>query len=231
MKGSKYVRAAALAVVLTALVGCNELVRSKLQGEIDKLWTTPTRKAKVEDDLEQKLEEQVDATLGGKEFEVPGPNPYLHHVKTVRVNLGSKSPELSIPGKVTFTQTDTHYYLTFEWGADWKNDNGAKVDLELDLRSHKWYLFNEFPDHTVKLSKISAQGGGTAVVAAPKAGGKAVASITLKNANLDLEAEAKGWFWTIDVSKQIKGQLNDELLRKFVGKSIEYAFDANIPGI
>lgn len=231
MKCTNTARVAALAVILAGVVGCNELVRAKLQGEIDKLWTDPARKSKTEDDLEKKLKEEVDDALGGKEFEVPGPNPYLHHVKKVRVNLGTKSPLLSIPGEVTVSQTETHYYVNFEWGANWKNDNGAKVDLELDLRSHKWYLFNEFPDHTVKLSKIGAVGAGSAVVVVPKRGGQAVASLTVKSASVDLKADAKGWFWTINVSKQIKGQLNDELLRKFVGKSIEYAFNANIPGI
>ena len=59
----------------------------------------------------------------------------------------------------------------------------------------------------------------------------AVASLTVKKASIDLDADAEGWFWSVDISKDIKSKLNAQLLRQLVGKAIEYGFKAEIPGI
>jgi hypothetical protein len=223
-------RAAGLVAGALALaaVGCNELVRSMIQTKLDQFWTDPAKKASTEATAATKLDQAIEQKLAGQEFEVPGPNPYLHDVEGVKVDLGTRSPAISIPGTVTSTQTDTAYYLTFDWEADWPKGNEAKVDMHLDLRSHSFFLAYEYPDHDLHLRDIDAWAKGKAMVVIPKNGGKATATITLSGATLDLTAKAEGWFWTIDVSKQIKGQLNDKLLRDLVGKAIDVAFAAQV---
>lgn len=223
--------------VLTGLVlasltaGCSELVRSRLQSEIDTIWSNPTRKAAAESTVRTKLKAELDEALVGESFEVPGPNPYLHHIKSFSVRVGDFGPKIKVPTEPRFWQTSSHYYLAFDWRADWTKWNRAKIDMGLDLRTHKWWMANEYPDHTVKIRDITAGGHGTALVMMAKSGGKAVASFTVQGAHVDLDADAKGWFWTIDISKQIKGKINDQLLRQLVGKAIEYGFNADIPGI
>ena len=219
------------AAVTLATLGCNELIQSKLQTEVDRIWSSPSKKVAAEEKLETLIKAKVDEELKGTYFEVPGPNPYLHHVKSMNVGIGDFGPEVTIPGTPKFWATSTHYYLEFEWAATWKRGNQAKLDMGLDLRTRKWWLANEYPDHTVKIRDIYATGNGKALVVAPKSGGVANASFTITAASIDLDADAKGWFWTVDISKQIKGQVNDQLLRQLVGKSFERAFNADVPGI
>ena len=120
-------------ITLVLLVGCNEQIRSKLQSEVDRIWSSPTRKAEAEALITRKVRAELDKSLVGESFEVPGPNPYLHHIKSMRLSLGRKAPVIAIPGKPEFSQTKTHYYLSFAWKADWKKGNGASIDMPLDM--------------------------------------------------------------------------------------------------
>lgn len=222
---SRLLRLAGVAAPL-ALVACSALVSGRVQGEIDRYWFDPATNGQAEDDAERELKTRLDAQLTGQEFEVPGPNPYLHHIKGVRVELGKKSPQFRIPGQVTVTQTATHYYLRFDWEADWPRDNGAEIDVACDMRSHSFFLAYGYPDHTVELRRIQATSAGSALVVLPKAGGGATASVTLGSATVDLAAGAEGWFWTVDVSGQVRGQVRDAVLRDLIGKSVSKAFQA-----
>lgn len=214
-------------VAVAALAGCNELIRTRLQQELDRFWTEPARKAQAEDDIEREVERSLEASLVGESFEVPGPNPYLHGVKKVTCRLGTRAPVLAVPGTVSVTQTSTRYYLSFAWEADWARGNGASLDVGLDLRTHSLLTFYEYPDHTLVVRNIDAWAKGTAMVVIPKDGSKATASITLGGATIDLDAEAEGWFWSVDVSSEVKGAIRDEVLRELIGDSIDLAFAAS----
>jgi hypothetical protein len=222
--------------LVAVLCGCDiaAYVQQRLQTSVDKLWSDPAKKAQTETEADTKLKASLDKQLDGKEFEVPGPNPYVHNVKSVSVDLGTKSPKIAITAQPTITQTGTNYYVTFPFSVDWAKGNGAKIDIPLDLRSHHWYLFGGYPDHTVHITDISANGDGTAlaiipasVVTAATAGklpSSVTSSVTLAHANVDLHAGAQGWFWTVDVTKQVKGQIQDKLVHDIVGKAINLSF-------
>jgi hypothetical protein len=210
------------------LAACSQtgLVKLLIQIQIDKYWNDPAKKAEAEGQAETKLKQAIDSQLGGTEFEVPGPNPYLHHVKWATVELGDASPKIDIVGDVTGTKTSTNQYVNFEWTADWAKGNGAAVDVGLDMRSHSFFLGYEYPDHDLHIRNISANAKGKAAVVIPNAGGQSVASITLTGGSIALDATAEGWFWTVNISNQIKPQVNDKLLRDLIGKSIKLAFNA-----
>jgi hypothetical protein len=217
--------AAALAALL---IGCNaqDLIRGLIQVQLDRIWSDPARKAEAEAYAEAKIKAAVDSKLGGKEFEVPGPNPYLHHVKSVNVDLGDVAPTIAIPGAVTQSQTNTNYYVSFPWEATWAKGNGAKLDMGLDMRSHSFFLGYGYPDHDVHVRDIVAWAKGTAFAVVPKSGAQGTATITLGGSSIDLKAEAEGWFWSVNVSAEIKKQLNDNVLRQLVGQSIKQTFNA-----
>lgn len=221
--------AATLGLALAAgLAGCNELIRSRLQAELDKFWSDPAKNAQAEADATKKLRAELEKNLVGKELEVPGPNPYVHSIKSLSLDLGTKSPVIAIPGTPTVTTTATSYYLNFEWKADWAKGNGARVDMGLDLRSHSIFLFNGYPDHDVHLRDLDAHAEGTALVIIPKTLGQSTASITVTKATLDLHADAAGWFWTVDVSKEVKKQINDNVVRDLIKKAISVTFNAKL---
>jgi hypothetical protein len=217
-------------IALVVLVGCNEQIRGKLQAEVDRIWSSPARKAETEALITRTVKVELDKNLVGESFEVPGPNPYLHRIKSLSLSLGTKAPVIVIPGKPEFSQSKTHYYLAFSWRAEWKKGNRASLRMPLDMRTHKWWLANEYPDHTVKIRDIVATAEGEAIVVLPKKSKRATATLTVEKSSMDLRADAEGWFWTVNISKQIKKQIEKKVLRTLVGKSVEKAFNVDIPG-
>jgi hypothetical protein len=215
--------------VVAVLCGCDlaALAQLKIQSTLDAMWSDPAKKAKTETDADAKLKKSLDAQLDGKEFEVPGPNPYVHHVKSVSVDLGHESPKITVTGQVTVTQTSTSYIVSFPWSLAWAKGNGAKIDIPLDLRSHAWYLFYGYPDHTIQIHDIVANGDGTALAVIPLSVAtgtlpkSVTSSVTFAHANIDLKAGAHGWFWTIDVTKIVKSQIQDKLVHDILGKSLQ----------
>lgn len=228
MKLSTRLSRSLAAAVVALLVGCNlpDLVRGLIQARLGAFWTDPARRAEAEAFAEAKIKAAVDSKLGGKEFEVPGPNPYLHHVKSVNVDLGDVAPTIAIPGPVTQSSTDANYFVSFPWEATWARGNGATLTMGLDMRSHSFFLAYGYPDHDVKVKDIVAWAKGTAFAVIPKSGAQGTATITLGGSSIDLAAEAEGWFWSVNVSGEIKKQLNDNVLRDLVGRSIKQAFNA-----
>src|SRR5690606_39167899 len=107
----------------------------------------------------------------------------------------------------------------------WERGNDAKVDMRLDLRTHSFWTAYEYPDHTVRIRDVRATAAGGAVVVIPKGTQRATTSLTVRDANVDLRAEAEGWFWTVNISKDIKKRVNDQVVRRLVGKAFELAFD------
>lgn len=220
--------AAGASLLLIACTVPPDFVRGLIQGQLDRFWTDPARKSETEATAETKLKAALDANLAGQEFEVTGPNPYVHHVKWVNVDIGERGPVIAVPAAVTSWETDTNYYLQFPFEADWNRGNGAKVDVGLDLRTHSIWTAYGYPDHDVHVRDIDAWAKGTALVAIPKAGGKGTATITIQQTTIDLRAEAEGWFWTVNVSSDIKKQVDRGLVRDVVGKAIKLAFDAKL---
>lgn len=216
-------------VALLTLAGCNQDLRNWLQAEIDRIWSDPVRKAQFEDEAERELRAGIERELVGREFEVTGPNPYLHSLKDVRVNLGTTPPQMQIPGQVQFFQTATNYVFIFDWVLEWRRPNGATVVLPLDLRSHAWYLFNGYPDHDVEIRDIYVRGEGQATVVIPTNGTQGTASVVPRAGEIRVTAKAEGWFWTIDVSREIESQLNEVFVRDVVGTTIERTFNATYP--
>lgn len=229
MRSSSTVLRGALAATLCALlVACNgqEGLRRLLQTHLDWLWTDPARKAETEAMAETKLKAALESQLRGKEFEVTGPNPYLHHIKSVNVDLGQRGPVIAIPAAPTMVETSSNVYVNFPWEATWSRGNGAKIDVGLDLRTHTILTAYEYPDHTVRVRNIDAWARGSAAVVVPRSGATPTATITLGASTIDLTAEAEGWFWSVDVSGVIKQQVNDKVLRELVGKAIRTAVSA-----
>src|SRR5690606_30100226 len=132
---------------------------------------------------------------------------------------------IGVPGTVNFSQTETHYYLRFDWDSRWERGNGAKVDMRLDLRTHSFWTAYEYPDHTVRIRAQLAPASGGAVMVIPQANQRATSSLTVRTAKVALRAEAEGWFWTVNISKDIKKRVNDRVVRRLVGKAFERAFD------
>lgn len=85
-----------------------------------------------------------------------------------------------------------------------------------------------YPDHDVHVRDVDAWVKGTALVVLPKAGGKGTATITVQQATIDLTAGAEGWFWTVNISGEVKKQIDSSLVRDVVGKAIKLAFDAKL---
>ncbi|MBI4618292.1 MAG: hypothetical protein HY720_32140 [Planctomycetes bacterium] len=218
---------ALLVAVPFVVLGCNETIRSMLQSKINEIWLNPARNAQVEQEFETKLDQALESELGGQELEVPGPNPYVHHVYDCNVELGTSAPQVSIPGTAQFWQTSTNYYLSFSWAVNWAAPNGAAIDFTLDLRPVAWYIPG-YPDHTIHIRNISASGSGSAFVVIPKNGSQGVASVSVGSATVNLTAQAEGWFWTFDVSSMVRSKVNDLLVRQAVGKSISLAFNAQM---
>ncbi len=212
-------------LILGAAAGCAELVRGMIQQELDAYWTDPAKRAAAEDRAERGLRAGLDADLVGKELEVTGPNPYVHSVDWVTVGIGDDSIRVGIPGVVNFSQTDTHYYLRFDWDSRWERGNDARVDMRLDLRTHSFWTAYEYPDHTVRIRDVFATADGGAVVVIPKGTRRATSSLTVRSADVDLRAEAEGWFWTLNISQDVEERVNDQIVRQLVGKAFELAFD------
>jgi hypothetical protein len=211
------------------LVACAQadLVRGLIQLQLDRIWNDPARKAETEATAEAKAKAALDANLVGKSFEVTGPNPYVHHIKRLNIDLGDRGPVIAVP-TATAWATSTHNYIEFPFEADWSKGNGAKMDLGLDLRTHSFWTAYEYPDHDVRVRDISAFAKGKALVVLPKAGGQGTATITVERTNVDLRAEAEGWFWTVNVSSDIKKEVDKGLVRDVIGKAIKLAFDAKL---
>lgn len=211
------------------LVACAQadFVRGLIQGQLDRIWSDPARKSETEATAETKLKAALDANLAGQELEITGPNPYVHHIKWVNVDLGDEAPVIAVPSATSW-QTDANYYVQFPFEADWNRGNAAKVDFGLDLRTHSFWTAYEYPDHDVHVRDVDAWVKGTALVVIPKSGGKGTATITVEKATIDLTAKAEGWFWTVNISKEVKKQIDSSVVRDVVGKAIKLAFDAKL---
>ena len=217
------------AAACLALVACApaDFVRGIIQLQLDKLWSDPARKSETEAKAETKLKAALDANLAGRSFEVTGPNPYVHHIKWVNVDLGDRGPVVAVPS-ATAWETDTNRYVQFAFEADWNRGNAAKVDLGLDMRTHSFWTAYEYPDHDVRIRDIDAFVKGTALVVIPKSGAQGTATITVSQATIDLSAQAEGWFWSVNISSEIKKQVDASMVRDVVGKAIKLAFDATL---
>lgn len=212
-------------LILGVGAGCAPLVRGLIQQQLNAYWRDPAKRAVAEDRAEQELRAGLDEDLVGAELEVTGPNPYVHHIAWLTVDIGQDPIRVGIPGSVQYTQTDTHYYLRFDWDSRWEQGNGARVDMRLDLRTHSFWTAYEYPDHTVRIRDVRATADGGAVVVIPKKSQRATSSLTVRGAHVDLRADAEGWFWTVNISKDIKKRVNDQVVRRLVGKAFELAFD------
>lgn len=127
------------------------------------------------------------------------------------------------------TQTATQVYVKFPWKAVWARGNQARLDIDLDLRTHSFWLGYEYPDHTARVKDISVTASGNATVVAPKGGGKATATVKIASADVDLDAVAEGWFWAVDITSKVKSQVRDRMFKSVIGKSIERTFNAPRP--
>jgi hypothetical protein len=226
MKKTRTLSAIAACLLLAACAQ-TDFIRGLIQGQLDKLWSDPARKSETEAKAETKLKAALDANLAGKEFEITGPNPYVHHIKWVNVDLGDRGPVIAVPSATSW-ETDTSWYVQFPFEADWNRGNAAKVDAGLDLRTHSFWTAYEYPDHDVHIRDIDAFLKGTALVVIPKSGAQGTATITVQQATIDLTAQAEGWFWTVNISSEIKKQVDASVVRDVVGKAIKLAFDAKL---
>src|SRR5690606_11431025 len=112
-------------LILGAAPGGLGMVRGMIQEQLDGYWRDPAKRAAAEDRAEKELRAGLDRDLVGKELEVSGPNPYVHHIAWLTVDIGDDPIGVGIPGSVSFSQTDTHYYLRFDWDSRWERGNDA----------------------------------------------------------------------------------------------------------
>ncbi len=215
--------------VCLSLSSCASQIQGMVQAELNKYWSQPAKKAAFQSQAKTQLHAALKGYLVGQEFDIKGPNPYVKRIKQTVVNVGTVAPDFEVLGNVQLTQTGNFHYGLFDWQAHWEPGNGARLVIKLELKSHAWYLFKEYPDHKVTVKNIDAVLTGSAVVMVPASLDHADVTVTVDSAAIDLRAEAKGWFWTINISNQIKSKVRDLVLREVIGKAIERGFDAALP--
>lgn len=195
-------------------------VQSRIQSEINKLWHHPATNSKLEKKAEKEIDKSLEKAFKYKKLiNVPGPDPYIRSFYNVDVELGSKAPKITIPPCST-VETTKNIYLLFKWKAHWGKGNGAHLKFSVDI--HKGctpllippFVQCGFPDIHVKVHNLSAQAGGWVWVKVPKKTGKVQVKVHINHVDVNLKAKAKTWFLTADISKKVKAQVEQQLVRK-----------------
>jgi len=212
----------ALLFVLCSFTSCEleQTVETGLQTAVQEIWSIGWVKAAMESKSEEALLPGLKKLLVGKKFiESWTGNVYIHDVKWTDVKLGNTPPAFDVTG-LTWWETPTHYYLNVGWAIDWPKPNGSEVRFKLDLRA--WH---GFPDHTVRLYDLNTQAQGNTLVTIPKSlAVRGVVSVSVSQFQMDLKADAKGWFWTVDISNKAKKLLSEKLVGYLVDQTFQRAF-------
>ncbi|MBI5367493.1 MAG: hypothetical protein HZA54_10690 [Planctomycetes bacterium] len=201
-----------------ALVGC-ETTEKALQATVNVFWTNATEKAKMETQLETKLGAGLNTALVGKKvLNLLFYDVYIHSVKSPDVVLGTKQPTIKTPSS-HFWGTPGHLWYELGWKLTWAKGNGASIAFTLDLRP-------AFPDHRVKIYDLNVLANGTCLVDLDIHTGKTTLSVFTESASIDCRADAKGWFWTIDIKDKVKTEikkaLEDVVIGKIIAKTLSF---------
>jgi len=210
-------RLALAAVLVGALCAGCEYTELTLQATIDTFWKTASEKAKLEAEVEKKMDAGLNATLTGRKvLDLWLYSIYIHDVENVDVNLGTFGPKIKVPDS-KFWGTPGHLWYSMKWTLTWAKGNGAKLSFKLDLRP-------AFPDHTVKISDLNVLAEGDALVDLDVETGKVKVDVYTKSMAVDLKAQAEGWFWTLDVRDKVKKEIQKALDEKVIDKVFSKAF-------
>lgn len=214
----RILRRVGLVPLFACFLGCEESVELQVQSQIDTVWTNASRKAEVEDAVEAELKSELEGGLEGTNVLDMGLySVYIHDIPWVRADLGDTPPTFDA-WNVQENENSTYKVLQFDWSLEWKNGNGAEVSFYLDLRP-------AFPDHTVRIYDITGRLSGHAYFRwAQTATGTDRAEVTVSDSTLDLQAEAEGWFWTVDISETVKNGIDEAEFRKIAREQIKAAF-------
>lgn len=230
-------RLAAIALALAA-AACEPMTKVPgslgepiVQKEIEAVWTNPSKNAAAEQEMEAFLHATLSANLDGVVLPLPSPFglPYVDGIEGVNVELGTKSPKLTIPGQIEITEFPSSRLVAFPWAMTWSTPNGGVVEFDVDIdHPIPWIFPAFFPpdlDHHVRLHTMSAQATGTLLAIVPKNGGPSTVFLSVKTASIGVSAQAEGWFWTIDVSSAVRKQINAHLLDSVVKKTFQFSID------
>ncbi|MBI3272928.1 MAG: hypothetical protein HYZ53_28325 [Planctomycetes bacterium] len=199
------------AAIPLALTGC-EATEVALQSTLDTYWNSAGEKAKLEAEMEAQLKTGLNTALVGKKvLNLLFYDVYIHSVNETDLDIGTKSPKIKTPTS-NFWGTPGHLWYSLDWTLTWAKGNGAKLSFLLDLRP-------AFPDHRVKIYDLDVLAKGTTLIDLNVSTGKTTVQVFTETANIDCKAEAKGWFWTIDIKDKVKKEIKKALDEKVIGKA------------
>lgn len=211
----------------TLLPGCDytaSQVEGLLNARLESIWDTAASKAAAESDLEDKIDDALDAQAGLVVYDALLFKVKLNGVSNVDVNLGTKPPVMSV-SSLSQWESGGKTYLSLSWSMSWAAGNGASLSMDVSL--------SNAPDPTLKVSSVSATASGTALVVIDS-GGHATATVTTSSIHASLTATATITIampfgipdikFTFDVSSYVKDAVEDMLKDSVIQTAFAGAF-------
>lgn len=241
MLGRNRNRALGAAVIALAMgiSGCTlttAQLKSLLQGAINSIWSTPSKRATIEVAAEQQLDtelKKIEGTVIETPFGVPDD---LLVVKFTNedVSLGSVAPTTGIPSS-SFFESSTYYYVYASWTLSWVTPTNLQdkpyVKCHIVMAGEDfgdWFC----PDLDATVTNPSVQASGNGYVLVPKnASSASTVSIVVTQATIGLSAKARGeilgvFSFTIDFSKEARAMVKEALVKNVIGKAITFQINA-----
>jgi hypothetical protein len=205
---------------LSGCGGLESIFEPMLQSALSSIWTKPAIKQKVETKAEAKLLPALKGALNGLTLSDNWfGDIYIENVEWVDVNIGTQAPTIDVTA-VTFSQTSTNYFMNIGWKLLWAAGNKAKISFELEIDA--WF---GFPDHTVKIHSVEASAKGNTLVKIPKSlTQKGAVNLSVESSWIDLKADAEGWFWTVNISAEVKALVKDKFLPLILDQTFGITF-------